>query len=244
MKHCRKVSVRWDIREINDQEEFMGKVTLGLLLAIFLLCGGAQAGTGWFGDGEEGSGDLETVELDLEPFTVIKSSTGLDINITFGDKQKVLLTIDDNLVDRIKARVRGDVLKIESRGDCRMSRRCQLDITLPKLESVQISGSSDVIIEDFEGDFLDLAISGSGDMTVNGHTNRLEITISGSGDINTRALTAREASVSISGSGDVRVYADERLDAGITGSGDISYYGDPDHVDRTVRGSGDIRKGR
>lgn len=222
----------------------MKKVILSLLLVMFFLCGWAQAGIGWFGNAEHGSGDLETVELDLESFTAIKSSTGLDINITFGDEQKVLLTIDDNLVDRIRTRVRGDVLKIDSRGSFRTSRRCQLDITLPKLESVRISGSSDVIIEDFEGEFLDLAISGSGDITVDGHTEELEIRISGSGDINTRELTAREVTVSISGSGDVRVYADELLDASITGSGDISYYGDPDHVDRRVRGSGDIRKRR
>jgi hypothetical protein len=50
-----------------------------------------------------------------------------------------------------------------------------------------------VIIEDFEGEFLDLTISGSGDITVDGHTEELEIRISGSGDINTRELTAREA---------------------------------------------------
>ena len=222
----------------------MKKLVLGLLLTAFFLGGGAQAGSGWFGHAKEGSGDLETVELDLDSFTAIKSSTGLDIDITFGDEQRVMLTIDDNLVDYITARVRGDVLKLGSRGSIRMSRRCRLDITLPKLESIQISGSSDVTIEDYDGDYLELAISGSGDITAEGHADEVDIKISGSGDINTRELTARRADVHISGSGDVRVFAEESLDASITGSGDISYYGNPDHVDRSVRGSGDIKKRR
>ena len=229
---------------IHDLEEVMKRVALGLFLLVFLLCGSLQAGIGWFGKAERGSGDLETVELDLEPFTVIKSSIGLDINITLGDEQRVLLTIDDNLVDRIKTRVRGDKLKIDSRGNIRLSRRCYLDITVPKLESVQITGSSDVIIEDYKGEYLELAISGSGDITAYGQADEVEIRISGSGDIDARKLIAHDAAVSISGSGDVRVHADESLDASISGSGDIDYFGDPDRVDRSVRGSGDIRKRR
>jgi hypothetical protein len=52
---------------------------------------------------------------------------------------------------------------------------------------------------------LEIAISGSCDMTLRGNADDQDIAISGSGDVNAAALKGATAEVAISGSGDVKL---------------------------------------
>jgi len=192
----------------------------------------------------DGSGDLVTETRDMKDFTRIKLSGSMDLYITAGKDYEVKLTFDDNLIDLIETEVRGKTLKIWSYESYNSSRGCRIDITVPALEEVQLSGSGDIEIYDLKGDMFEYTVSGSGDLQVSGEVDEVEIKVSGSGDVDARELKAADVYVRVSGSGDVRVFASESFDGKVSGSGDITFYGDPEHVSRHVSGSGDIRKKR
>jgi len=218
---------------------------LGNMGMIILLAASAQPNDLWkiFGDdAKTGSGNLETVELDLKSFERIKSSGSFDIIVTIDDEQKVLLTIDDNLIDNIKARVKGKTLRIGSRGSFSTSRGGKFEITVPSLERVSISGSGTVEVRDLDAEEFELRVSGSGDITAQGRVEYLEISVSGSGEIDTRDLKAENVFVKVSGSGDADVFASDEFRGSVSGSGDITYYGNPKHANGSTSGSGRIRK--
>lgn len=114
-----------------------------------------------------------------------------------------------------------------------------------------IHGSGDVEVGELyanqaNGDLprVEVAGYGSGDIKVDsGEAREVEISLSGSGDVDLGNVSAPRAEVSINGSGDVAVYASEELDVSINGSGDVLYRGKPAKIERSIRGSGDIRQG-
>ncbi len=192
----------------------------------------------------DGSGDIVTQTRDLGEFTRIESSGSFDIYVYVGQKQEVKVTFDDNLIDIVETKVHGKTLDIFCDESFRSRRDCRIEIHIPELKAVKISGSGDVEIYELNGDVFEYQVSGSGDMRAEGKIGELEIKVSGSGDVDTRDLEAQDAYVRVSGSGDVKVFASESLTGRVSGSGDIQYYGDPQHVSRHVSGSGSIRKKR
>lgn len=219
-------------------------LTIGLGLVLFS-SQPALAGDlfGIFGSGERGSGEIASEEREVDEFDRIKIDGSTDVFVTIGEEQSVKVTTDDNLLDNIETRVRGrHTLLISSHGNIRSRRGVRVDITVPKLTSVRISGSGDADIEGLRGESFEIEISGSGDVVVEGEVDEVEITIDGSGDVDARHLKAKDAYVKIAGSGDVDVFAAESFDGNVYGSGDISFWGRPEHVSRHVSGSGDISR--
>ena len=219
-----------------------------ICLTLLLTLGGAPAMAGDFWDlfscdrGVRGSGDLTTESRDLDDFTIIESTGSADIFIKVGEKQSVEVTIDDNLIDLIRTRVRGNRLKISSEENYSSRRGCRIDITVPALEKVKLSGSGDIEVVNLDNEHFEFRLSGSGKMMAEGKTKELILKLSGSGDINTRELVADDVEASVSGSGDIEIFAKESFDGRITGSGTIRYYGDPEVTSKSVTGSGRIRR--
>jgi len=225
------------------------KKTIFCLLAVILLVVPSTSADDFFNwiAGRhciEGSGDLVTEERDLDRFTRIESKGSVDIFVTVGESQKVSLTFDDNLIDLVETSVRGKTLKITTKESYSSRRACKMEISVPTLEEVRVTGSGDVEIFNLTGNYFEFTVTGSGDMRAEGEIDELDIRVSGSGDVDARELVARDANVKISGSGDVKVHATEGFYGRVSGSGDIDVYGNPEHMSRYVSGSGDIKKRR
>ncbi|PWB73092.1 DUF2807 domain-containing protein [candidate division GN15 bacterium] len=191
-----------------------------------------------------GSGTMATQIRDVGSFTKIEVTMGIDVYVTVGSPQQVKLTFDDNIIDRIRTRVRGNTLEIDTRSSLDCDSDCKIEITVPAIEAFSLAGSGNIEIHGVNGDEFSIDLAGSGDIRVSGKTRSVSIDVAGSGDIDTRELIAEDAEVDIAGSGNVRVYAEKSLEADVSGSGDIRYYGDPENVESDVSGSGSIRRGR
>lgn len=192
--------------------------------------------------GIEGSGELITEERDVKSFDKIESSGSYDIYVKVGEEQNIEITFDDNLIELITTRVSGKTLKVSSEGSFSSRNTCRVDITVPELEKLSLSGSGSIEIVDLDESSFTLKLSGSGDLRASGKVEELEIRLSGSGDIDTRELIADETYCKISGSGNIKVRAEESFEGSVSGSGNIYYYGEPDHISTHVSGSGRIKK--
>jgi len=210
------------------------------IIGLILVLMAASASAGIFNRGEKGSGDLVETDYDLDACTSILLECGLDIDITFGNKQSVTLIMDDNLVDYYEIDERSGTLVVDADDNPRPSRKARLELTLRSLDEVKIEGAGDINIKDFDDDELVIEIEGAGDIEVTGKVKDLEIEVNGAGDIDTRDLKAQDADVVINGAGDVKVYASERCDVTINGVGDVDVYGKPENFHKSVNGIGDV----
>lgn len=216
-----------------------------VMLGLTVLCVGSAGADdlfgGWFGHTEKGSGHLETESRDLGPFVRIQSEIGIDIQVKIGEPQNVAVTIDDNLLDNVKTRVRGKTLVISSRGSFSTSRNAQIEITVASLESISLDGSGDISVDGLNGSRFEFDLAGSGSLIASGKVQELEINVDGSGNVDTEDLAAEDVQVEVNGSGDVKVAAVKSFDGVINGSGNIVYFGDPADISTNVYGSGTIR---
>ncbi len=197
---------------------------------------------------------------------VMSSFSGIDfrmageVYLRQGSEQEVVIEAPRRLIEEMEFDVRRDIWSIETDRCVRHSHRdLRIFITVPFLDYVRLSGSGDIISENFfaiddlelvlsgsglidlgiEADDVKASISGSGDIILEGTADDLDFNISGSGDIKAFNLSANTASVHISGSGDAEVTVSDALNVRISGSGDVYYRGNPS-IDKTVTGSGGV----
>ena len=214
------------------------------MLMLFAVSASAGNFFGLFDKQEKGSGDIVTETRDVDNFKRIKSTGAFDIFVTVGEEPSLKITFDDNLIEFIDTDVSGRTLILESHRSYRSKHGCKVEITVPKLEYVKLSGSGDIVVTNLKSDFFEYQLSGSGDLSAEGEVEELEVSISGSGDIDTRDLIAQDVYAKVSGSGNIKVYAKNSFNGKVSGSGDIYYYGNPEAISTSVSGSGSIRKKR
>jgi hypothetical protein len=107
---------------------------------------------------------------------------------------------------------------------------------------VLVSGSGDLNIKDLRLTDCNVKVNGSGDIDILGSTDNLVIAVNGSGDIDAYGLQAVSVNASALGSGNIQVNVIESINAQLRGSGDIYYKGNPDKVNVSSTGSGELYK--
>ena len=211
---------------------------LSLLSVVAIVAACTPLSLADWGASVKGSGNKASEERSVGDFHAVASKGSVDVVFTPG-ATSLRLEGDDNILELITTEVRDGVLVISSKGSFSTRTGLTAYVSAPTLDGVSIKGSGDVSGEGLRGESLEVAVYGSGDITLSGDVQRLEVSVKGSGDVDLRKLKASEAKVSVMGSGDVDVHVTGELDASVMGSGDITYSGGP-VVKQSVMGSGDI----
>jgi hypothetical protein len=210
---------------------------------------------------EQGNGHVVEEKRRAASFSRVDNDSSLEVDISQGDEQELRVRIDSNLQRFVEARVQGDTLLIEtSAWIVDLPPGPHVAITLPQLDGLENQGSGDVFAATFEQDKgiqlrlsgsgnltfdgatprVDAAVSGSGDMYLSGSTDYAELELEGSGDLDAVDLVAMQADITLDGSGDVRARIEGPVDARTDGSGDIEISGDPEKGHFSEHGSGRI----
>jgi len=192
--------------------------------------------------------DAKTETRDASGFNALGLSAPIDVDLTIGDHESVVLEGDAEMLAKIEVSVEQGSLQIRRKRESSEwgigwnHKQVHARVTAKRIDAISIAGSGDVKARELSGDSLALAISGSGDITVGaGKVGNLSVHIAGSGDVKTPKLDAQAVSISISGSGDALVWARQTLAVKVAGSGDVRYFGDP-QVAKSVAGSGSVKR--
>lgn len=116
-----------------------------------------------------------------------------------------------------------------------------IEVTLPNVATLRISGAGNVIYQDIDQDELSLDVSGTGTIEVTGKVNRLEADVSGAGDIFAYLLSAANGRLRVSGAGNIKATATTSVVARVSGVGKIKIAGNPPQRDTDVSGMGKIQ---
>ena len=203
---------------------------------------------------------------DVRGFTKISFGVSGNLNIKIGPQFRLEIEGDRRVLDETITQVSGDRLVIK-RENWRLlfnnDQRVTVNITMPEIEGLQVSGSGRAeIIDDLQADGLSLSVSGSGklytskvdadelDCSISGSGDIIlgssgsvdngEISISGSGSFSGENVGIDHLNVHISGSGSCSCKVGDSLEARISGSGNVYYSGNP-KIDARVSGSGHVR---
>jgi hypothetical protein len=178
------------------------------------------------------SGERTARAYDYADFQGVEVSGQWQVTIERGDAWQVAVEAPAELIESLRVRVEGDALDLsyEGRswfGDFDGDNALEATITMPALESLEISGTSMVRFSGFDGSTLSLDVSGAGN--IRGAASRFdELTLDVSGAVNVELgdVPVTDARVDISGAGNVTLrMAGGRLTGDLSGAANLNYYG-------------------
>jgi hypothetical protein len=193
--------------------------------------------------GVEGSGKIVTEKRTVSGFDSISLSGSGQLEVDQNGEESLSITADDNLLPLLTSEVEGTrlVLKVKSGSRLDPSKKIVYKVSAKKLNSLGCEGATSAVLRGIQTNELKLAISGSGDISADGVSDRQDVSIAGSGKYSGANLKSKSATISIAGSGDAVVAASETLDVKVAGSGSIKYIGEP-KITQTIAGSGSIER--
>jgi len=209
----------------------------------------------------QGDGNVITESYEVSDFTGVDVGGVGELVIIFGDTTSLNITTDTNLHEYIEVAVEDSTLDIGFASGVVISNPTELtyEVTVPSLESVTMSGSaslsmdelsaesftlsasgsSDVEVDDIDLETLTLDISGSADVTLEGSATEMTLELSGAADLDATELDVTTATIDISGSSEANLTVTESLSGEVSGAADLTYEGDPDN-NLDISGSADI----
>lgn len=116
-----------------------------------------------------------------------------------------------------------------------------IEITLPNVNSISVSGAVDITCEYIEQEELSIDVSGAGDVKVKGEVTLFQADVSGAGSIKGYGLSSVKGRLHVSGTGKIKATVTQELWARASGVGVIKVAGKPIHRDAETSGLGKIK---
>ena len=222
--------------------KFILGMIIGLFLAIAIAWGAAHyafggAGGDWdFGDRDRSNDVSQT--YDFADFDRIEIGGIYELDVEVGGDFAIELTGHPD--DMARVEIESDngelVLDQKKRGGNKRRwrhRGVQVEITMPELAAIDISGVVDGDVSGISADEFEARLSGVGDLDLEGSCTTFVVRVSGVGDLDARDLECENVDIRVSGIGDASVYASEAVDASVSGIGSVSVYGSPAQVEKS-----------
>ena len=157
-----------------------------------------------------GTGDLESMEVELASFEGVSVTGTCNVNILIGDTQSLEFRAQQEILEVLKYEVRDHILHIGFKPDYTVntSKDIIANIVIPELSFVSITGAGDFQLEGAKQELLDIHITGTGDVSAFG-------------------MEVKDCTIRISGVGNCEVNVSDNLDVIISGVGNVFYMGQP-----------------
>lgn len=192
----------------------------------------------------KGDGNVQEYELDLADFDEIQLVGPVDLEIKQGPEQSVFVRAEAPMYNDLEYRVKDNELEIGYE-DIRCFETdfgVTVMVTLPDVKSISVDGPSQVMsIGELDLDKLEVNVSGSAEVMLEGEAETCEVDVSGSIEMYNFGFVNQRTDIDISGSAEMEVFTEQELNIDISGSATIRYMGDP-VVDENVSGTLDLIK--
>ena len=209
-----------------------------------------------------------TETRDLAPFSRVRLSHAVNVNIVQGDEQTVVVMADDSIIDKVNTEVSDGVLRVYIDEDWfrrvfnKKTYKVTVDIVVPELTAIDASGATNVSVIGFRNENFTVKATGASDIRmsdiiVNGITSceasgaskvkiagkgeKVIIRASGASNVVSKDFATNVADVHASGASDVKVTAYDEITVDCSGASDVDYYGHPKAVDVNTSGASDVK---
>jgi hypothetical protein len=197
-----------------------------------------------------GSGKAVTREEEISGFDEVDVGHAFQVDIRQGERFRVVVRIDDNLLDELLLEKQGSTLKIGLRPPpgINVNRFTgEAEVTMPQLTGLELSGACQGTITgfasgepvrmkvsgasqlrgDIEAGDARFDVSGASQMTLSGSGDDLTLEASGASIADLSGFSVDDADIDASGASRVTVDVSGTLDVNGSGSSLVTYLGSP-----------------
>lgn len=155
--------------------------------------------------------------------TMVEIRGNVDLRMRQGTTPQMVVRAQPRFMPKVSTSHDGTRLLIQSEKETWTVGRAVtpvVELTLPNLRELGISGSGDADVRGFKGDQLQLSLAGSGNAKFEGQYRVIDASLSGSGNLKMEAGTGEKLAFSLAGSGDATVSGSGKsLELNLAGSG-------------------------
>ncbi|GAB4300315.1 MAG: head GIN domain-containing protein [Marinilabiliales bacterium] len=208
----------------------------------------------------QGNGNYLSENRQINSFSEVHVNSDFNVFIVEDSLNSLRVTAEENILPYVKTVVKGNTLIVEKANNrcLRNNKPINIYISATGINDIKLSGSGFINFENITNNYinidlsgsgdivgnltagdLDVKISGSGEISLKGFCNNSNMKISGSGNIRSYNMEQNNCFADISGSGDIYVNVNDLLDVKITGSGSVHYIGQP-IINTNITGSGNV----
>ncbi|MDZ4711835.1 MAG: head GIN domain-containing protein [bacterium] len=220
--------------------------------------------TGAFAQKVKGNGNIIKETKTVSPFTSIKMEGVLNVFLSQGTSENIIVEADQNLMSYIETYVIGSQLVINTKEEVEIksSTKMNVYVTLVDINSIEISGVGNMITDSkLKLGNLTLVSSGVGDVVLNldcsnlkadinsvgnveltGTVRNVEIDNNGVGNVKAFDLMANVLKIQNNGVGNAEVNSAGEIYIDLNGIGNVSYKGDAIVKMLNVNGMGKVKK--
>lgn len=193
-------------------------------------------------------------------FSKIKVNTGLELEISQGNENKIVLEADENLHDIIFTEVENGVLKIYSEKSIWKAKSKKVFVTVKNLHELSTTSGAFVNNETiFKADTLTvIATSGAeinfsveansiitvatsgADLKIAGKANYHNSNATSGASIRAKSLESATVFANVTSGADIDIFASETFNANATSGEDINYFGNPKKATKKTTSGGSI----
>ncbi|MBE0640166.1 MAG: DUF2807 domain-containing protein [Bacteroidales bacterium] len=193
-----------------------------------------------------GNKNVVSQERTVENFTGIDVGGAFVVYLTIKDQTTLKVEADENLLDAITTKVKGDRLYISSSG-LRNATKLNIYVTVPEISNLNVSGAAriegsntitstnlDIIASgasevrlDIDVEQLKVDASGASDVKLTGSAGSSNLMASGAAHIKAKDLVSEVSTANASGASSISVNSNTKVTTKTSGAGDINVYGDP-----------------
>ena len=216
-----------------------------------------------FGSGIRGNGHVEIEERKLnQSFTAIKVSEGLNVYLTQGERESLIIEADENLHNLIITEIEDGVLKIHTKKNIGHASSKKVMVTFKDVSTIMATSGSNVYSSntittdrlelktssgsdmklDINTSELDCNSSSGSDMYLSGKTDKLIADVSSGSSIKATNLIAEYCQVAASSGANMKVNTCKELMANASSGGNITYIGNPEKIIKNNSTSGKITR--
>lgn len=211
----------------------------------------------------QGNGNVQTEERPLtQNFNQVRGSAGIDIILTQGTQNKIVVEADQNLLEIITTTVINGKLKITAEKNIGRASSKKVHVTYKDLNTIEASSGSDIVanniiksetihLDSNSGADIEVEIfakevfvetSSGAYIEVSGVANILHAKASSGSGLQAKKLEVLECNARASSGADIVVNVKESIDAKASSGGDLRFYGNPTNVKKHDSSSGSVRK--
>lgn len=211
---------------------------------------------------KSGSGTVVEQKRELAEFSEIEASGAIEVNISQGDTQQVVVITDDNLQNIVKTKVEGKVLKVYSEGHLSNFSKLMVNIVVKNIEGIDLSGASKLYSKtpfilgtlklnlsgasnseiDVKAIEIKGELSGASNLKLKGAVGTFKIEASGASKCSAYDLTSANANISASGASRITLTCDNELNISASGASNVSYKGNAKIVKSQTSGASSISR--
>lgn len=210
----------------------------------------------------KGNGNVVEETRKTGEFDEIKVSRGMNVYISQGERTKVVVKADENLLDAIEIRVEGNTLKVTSNQNIRNAKSKKVFVTTPNISKIKSTAGSNVFSETvIKSKNLDLSSSAGSNMKLEVNAENIDVSTSAGSNIklegttrsftgkassgsNLKAeeLTSKNCTASVSSGANLWITVEDDFSGHASSGGNIFYYGNPESTDIEKSSGGNVIK--